>query len=305
MTDKPSIFITGVTGYVGRRFLERIGSSGFKKIYGLARKSAPGGITSAEGVELVTGDLLEPKSYTRQLASSDIVVHTAAVTGKARPADYFLTNTHGTQLLIDECKQSTPKKLVSLSSIAVGFQDQERYFYAHSKAQAEHIISASGMPYTILRPTMIFGPGASVVEGLLKMARAPILPVFGDGRTAVQPIFVDDLVEAMATIVTGDRFHNETIEIGGPDIVTIEELLLRIRKYQDGNTPTVVHLPFGATRRVVSLLERFLLPIMPLTAGQLSSFINDGTARSSQFLEEQMPRMNGLDSMLRRIKSNG
>ena len=99
--------------------------------------------------------------------------------------------------------------------------------------------------FTIVRPTIVLGHGSATLAGLETLARLPVVPVFGNGRALVQPIFVDDVVDFIATVVEQDRFCNETLELGGPSVLTIEELLGAIRRARTGTAARVVHIPLG------------------------------------------------------------
>jgi hypothetical protein len=137
---------------------------------------------------------------------------------------------------------------------------------------------------------MIFGPHAPMLANLTRLALAPVVPVFGDGRAKVQPIYIDDLVKLILSIVDDDDSRGGIIEAGGPDALSIEDLLLRIRVSRGGKAGPVVHLPIRMIEPAVALAETVLRPIMPVTAGQLKALTSDGTAGSP------LPGMRSLDA---------
>lgn len=296
-----ALFITGGSGYVGARLLERIDRQKYSRIVCLVREpeAFPGNGCDRKGIELVAGDVQTPSSYRNVLRGCDTVVHLAAVTGKAKPAEYFRVNSDGTRALVQAAKSEGVRDFLHLSTIAVKYSDQHRYFYAHSKKQAEKIVADAGLAHTILRPTIVTGPGAPVVEGLARMARARVMPVFGDGRAAVQPIFIDDLVDSILSILEEGRFFGETIEIGGPEIMSIEEFIARIRLVRFGKQSRPVHLPLRPIRSSLALLEPLLLPVLPLTSGQLALFANDSTILPNPFVEARKDRMTDVETALR------
>jgi NADH dehydrogenase len=283
-----SLFLTGATGYVGRHLLPRLAG---RRVYCLGR-TRPAALPGH--AEFLAADLSEGAAYAPALRDCDTVLHLAAATGKARPEEYFRVNAEGTRRLVDECRRAGVPRFLYVSTIAAKFRDQRRYYYAQSKRQAEEIVAASGLAYLIVRPTMVMGKGAPVLEGLRRLAAAPVIPVFGNGRARVQPVSVDDLAAFLSAVPQDWLFDNQTVELGGPEVVSIEDLLLKLR----GARAPVVHLPAGGIAATLGVLERFLLPLLPFTAGQIASFVNDGTAAPHPRTGPWRERMRSLDQML-------
>src|SRR5882672_471847 len=175
------VFLTGATGFLGRHVRRQL-----ERGEGLAVAE----LSRARGA-----DLLVPASYERELAGADIVLHLAAATGRAAPADHFRVNVEGTRILLEQSRRHGARRFVFVSSIAAKFPDIRRYPYARAKLEAEALVAGGGIEYSIIRPTIIAGPGAPVLAGLRRLAMLPIVPVFGTGRVRVQPIFVDDLAD--------------------------------------------------------------------------------------------------------------
>jgi NADH dehydrogenase len=298
------LFVTGGTGFVGRALLRRLSGDGAWRISYLQRDPRPGDL-DAHNLQLVAGRLEEPHAYRDALADADLVIHLAAVTGKAPRDVYYKVNTEGTKTLLRECARARVRRFIYVSSIAAGFERAPAYYYADSKRQAEQAVRSSGLPCTIVRPTMIFGSGSPVQSSLTALACAPVIPLFGDGQVLVQPILVDDVVEALLDLAIGEQPSDRPVELGGPDVLTIEHLLRRIRTASGREPARVVHLPAGAAIAVLNTLEPWLLPLLPMTAGQLSAFVNDSTATSTPFLEGRLDRMTPLAAMLRPATLDG
>jgi nucleoside-diphosphate-sugar epimerase len=249
-------------------------------------------------VEFVQGDLADGKAYAAELAGCDTVVHLAAATGNQPPAEYWRVNRDGTETLVREARGVGVRRFLHVSTIAVKFADQSRYYYAQSKQQAEAMVAQSGMPWTIVRPTLILGKGSPVLEGFSRLAALPVVPVFGNGTTPVQPIFVDDLADCVAAMLEEDIFDGQTVEVGGPEVLTIEALLRRVRKAQGRGEARVMHLPARPIAALLGWVEPLLRPLLPFTAGQLASFTNAGTVDANPWVAHRQTSMKGVDEAL-------
>jgi nucleoside-diphosphate-sugar epimerase len=294
-----SIFLTGATGYLGSRLLSCLTADGNRRIVCLCRRK-PADCPSGN-VEFVQGNLLDREDYADAIAGCDTVVHLAAATGKHAPAEYMRINRDGTEALAIEARRAGVQRFLYVSTIAVKFLDKSRYPYAQSKEQAEGIVVKSGLRWVIARPTLILGKNAPGLISLSRLAGLPIVPVFGDGRTLVQPVFVDDLAACLAAILKDDRFEGQTIEIGGPEVLSIEDLLLSIRRARGGRGWPVMHLPARPIAACLGWMEPFLRPLLPFTAGQLASFSNVGTIDPDPWVEQQQVKMKSVDEMLQSV----
>lgn len=289
-----SILMTGAGGFLGRRLLKRVAGTADKIVCLGRRKPA----SDASNIEFIAGELLDKESCRRAVKGCDAVLHLAASTGKHRPEEYFQVNRGGSEVLLQQAKEAGVGWFCYVSTIATKFHNRFRYYYAESKQQAEELVRASGLNWTIVRPTMIFGPGSPVQEGLRRMALMPIVPIFGDGRVPVQPVFVDDAANVIAGLLDCSA-PGQTVEIGGPEVLSLEELLLRIRRAAGGGNGRVVHLPVGPIAACLAAVEPILRPVMPITAGQLASFVNPGTAAPDPYVTSYQKSMRRIDEMLR------
>lgn len=270
----PQIVVTGAGGFVGRRVVERLRTQG-AIVTGIGR-SAPPADWPADA-RWVRADIANAADYEAALAGVDCVVHLAALTGKARPEDFQRANVDATKSLLDAGARAGVGRFVFVSSVAVTFADRRYYAYAESKIEAEALVRAAATPSVIVRPTMILGPGSAIEASLTRLARLPVAPIFGDGRRMVQPVDVDDVAALLAALALTSEANGETIELGGPERYDLRSLYARLRRAD--RPPPMVHLPLGLARWGLALIEKPLLALLPLTAGQLASFANDGVAQ--------------------------
>ena len=282
---------------MGRHLLQRLAAQKYETLFCLSRT---GRIVSPESTSIRTleGSLADIDRYQPELTASECVVHLAAATGKLKPADYFRINVVGTNNLIERAKQCGVKKILFVSSIVVRFPNKDHYYYAQSKEQAEQLVRESGLDYAIVRPTIVAGEGSGVLEGLAKIASLPIVPVFGDGTTRMQPIAVEDLADFLVVILEREMFSRGIFEFGGPEVLTIEELLKRLCRARFQREARVMHIPFGLAAPLLKMLERVAYSLLPVTLGQLAVFRCDGTAESNSLFEERRAALKPVADML-------
>lgn len=272
---------------MGSRLISRLSGQG-DEVVAIARSPAPTGLPG--NVRWVVADLLEPASYEGALSGAHTVFHLAGITGKARPSEYQRNNVDVTRALLDACVRAGVGRFVFTSSVAATFSDRRFYPYAESKIAAEAAVRASPLATTIVRPTMIFGAGSPIQASLERLARLPLIPVFGDGKTRVQPVDVVDVVRVLAGAGADSAAVNATLDIGGPRVLSMDQLITELRTLQGLGNARLLHLPLGLLRWTLAGLEKLgLLPLLPFTAGQLTSFANDGMAPASELAARLLP----------------
>ena len=291
-----SVFVTGGAGFVGRGLLEALTRTGARVVAldrsGRLKDRAP------SGCEVISGDLLEPARYRDALASCGTVVHLAASTGNASREQHHRVNAGGTTVLVEEAKRAGVTRFLFVSSVAVTFPDLAGYHYAQAKILAESAVRNSGLRFLIVRPTMILGSGAPILASLEKLAGLPIAMLPGSGRARVEPIHVDDVVSCLVTAVGTDAFNNQEIVLAGAERISMEALIRKLRAARRGTAGPLVRIPLPFLQVPLKLAEAMGLGrLLPITAGQLSSFRYDGVGAPNALQRERPPSL-GLDEML-------
>lgn len=296
------IVITGAGGFVGRELVAQLLDAGRERVTCLVRRveRAPRQASRRAGWRVQVADLLDPAGYQRCLDAGSTVIHLAALTGKASARAFHRANVDGTRRLIDVARQARVGKLVLVSSIAVSFRDQRFYPYAASKQAAEHAVMESGIPWVIVRPTMVLGRESRIGHALRRLAGGPAGILFGRGSVKVQPVHVRDLATLLLAISEEPESTGEVIEVGGPDAVSFETLLRQVRIAVRGSGGPWVRLPLTAARLGLAAIEPLLRPVLPLSAGQLTSFANDGTPLAHPLVGLAPPQIS-LDAMIREL----
>ena len=231
----PTALVTGATGLVGHHLVQRLRRDGWH-VRAFVRDAARAGALSRAGVELATGDTLEPSGFARAARGCDVVFHTAAaVTPRGGWEAFSGPNVDGTRNAI-AAAASAKARLVHVSSVAV-YGGAERYreggqptdeetplaalddgaFYARSKRDSEALVmeahAAGRLWATAVRPSVIYGThDRQFVPRLARLLRGGIVPLVGGGRSTLSVVHAanvaDGMVRAAATDAAGGRAYN-------------------------------------------------------------------------------------------------
>lgn len=227
--------------------------------------------------QFVAADVTRPDTIARAVAEADAVVNLAGTFG----ADMAAVQADGAAAVARAAAAAGAGALVHLS--AIGADPASPSLYGRSKAAGEQGVRDAFPSATILRPSTVFGREDRFVNRFAQMiARTPVVPVLRAG-TRFQPVFVADLADAVAAVLrqpsTGhsDPATGRTIEIGGPDVLTMAELLRWIAG-AIGRDPSFVELPDA----IGGLIARAgFLPGAPITVDQWAMLRRDSVADAS------------------------
>ncbi len=170
--------------------------------------------------------------------------------------------------LVDACRGSGVSRLLQMSALKADAVHGPSH-YLRSKGRAEQLIASSGLEYTIFRPSVIFGPHDSFINRFATLLRRlPVLPL-PRAQARFAPVFVGDVAAAFATALGDERTIASTYELCGPDIYSLEEIVLLVRGLL-GLRRLVVPLP-DSLGRVQAWVGEYLLPGKPLSRDSFAS----------------------------------
>ena len=259
------ILVTGANGFVGRNLVRRLQKDG-TAVRALVRSAAKAARLRDLGAELVDGDISNLSSLEAAMKGCAKVIHLVGIIQEAPGVTFKGVHVDGTRNLLETAKKEGVRHFIYQS--ALGSRPNAKSQYHRTKWEAEELVRASGLPFTILRPSLIYGPGDLFTVRLAETIKlSPVLPVIGTGQSKVQPIFIDDVNECIQKISTSDSYLNEMYEIGGPEQLTYEEVTKAIAAALGIKRPTV-HMPMFFMRTMAKVAETFL-PKPPVTMDQL------------------------------------
>ena len=217
------ILVTGATGYVGRRIVGRLVEEG-EAVRCLVRSTSDRTIVEGLGVETQPGDVTDMASLKSACEGVDSVVHTVAVIREKGGATFDAINHMGTRNVTEAAREAGVGRLVHLSAIGAG--PDTRYPYLYSKWQAEQAVMGSEVPHVTLRFSIIFGPGDEFINALAAAVKlAPVTPIIGSGKTAFQPIHVEDAARCATLALRNEKLLGQVLEVGGPDRLSYREIV--------------------------------------------------------------------------------
>ena len=292
------ILITGASGFIGPKIVHALRAAD-RPVRCLVREPERATQLRAWGCELAAGDVTDPESLRRAVEGCDAVIHLVAIiTGT--PQDFDRIMTRGTQALVAAASAAGVRRFVLMSALGTSEETKDLVPYYHSKWEMEQTVTGSGLEHVIFRPSFVFGRDGGVLPTFVRLVRyAPAIPVIGPGTNRLQPIWVDDVAAYFSRAVHVEDAANRTFELGGPDVVTWNELYDRIKAVL-GKRRAKIHLPFGLMRVNAALLEALPGPT-PVTRDQLTMLeagdnICDNSAARETFGIELVP----LTEQLRR-----
>ena len=272
------ILVTGGSGFIGRRVTSRLAEGG-NSVRVLARGQRRADQPS--GVEVVRGDVVSGEGLSEAMSRVEKVIHLVAIIRESGSQTFEAVIRQGTERLVEAAKVAGVKKLVYVS--AIGAQDDPYYPYLHAKWAAERVVALSGLKYTILRPSIIFGEGDEFINALAGLVRYnPVVPVAGDGKTKFQPLWVDDLVTCIVACLDEEAHGGQTLEVGGPEHLTYEDIL-DIVKEALGKKRLKAHVPLAVMRPLAQMME-WVLPKPPVTRDQLKMLALDNIAETDSMM---------------------
>ena len=266
------VAVTGGTGFVGLHTVRALKDAGHEVVV-----VARGTVRQPKGerVTFVRADVTDAPKLAEVFTGCDAVVHLVAVIREKGRQTFDRVNRESTVRVAEAVKEARVGHLVYQS--ALGADPDPRFPYLVSKWSAEQAVRESGVPYTMLRPGLIFGPGDGFFTLLTRMMRIePVIPIAGNGRTLFQPIAVQDVTRCIVLAIErgpSGRVH----EIGGPDQMTYDEIILTI-KAELGLHRKLAHVPVPMMMPLAFMMEK-VLPNPPVTRDQLRMLSRNNITR--------------------------
>ena len=270
------VLVAGGTGFIGSAVVRQAVASGHR-VACLSRGVHPA--CHPRGVVVFKVDLVRPQGLERALTGIDTVVHAVGILREGKGQSFERVHVGGTANLIDACKRAGVSKIVYLSSL--GAHLNRRNTYLRTKAEAEHLIEGSGIPYTILRPSLVFGTGDRLVTHILSWMRGSrVVPILSQHGLPIQPVWVGDVATAVVRALDDPKTNGQVYDLGGPAEMTYADMVNLIRE-QTGIKALALPVPAILTEPLGRLGQR-LFERPPLSSDQLELLVSIGRHRKQR-----------------------
>ncbi len=261
-----TVMVTGATGFLGRRVVQALLDRG-KDVRCLVRSPGAEAMFDQDRVDVHYGSVTDPASLRAAFYDLDEVVHLVAVIRERGGATFIRINVEGTRNVLKAAEEAGVQRFVHLS--AIGAQENPGMRYLYSKWVAEQLVFSSDIPYTILRPSLLFGEGDEFMNALAGLIRTtPLVPVIGNGKNEFQPVSVEDVARCVVNAIDNPRLRNQRVEIGGPQRLTYNQIVDEVA-FTMGAKRLKLHIPVALMRFPVWLTEK-LFSKPPVTQDQLA-----------------------------------
>jgi len=293
------IVVTGGTGFIGREIVAELLASGADDVVVTTRDldRADPWRGRVERLQAFAGD---PLSLGRAFARADVVVQ--AIQFKNHPVEdasrgrtYLEVDGRGTEIAAAVAKNAGVRRFVYLSGAGAGQGRTEPWFVAKDRAEAA--IRATGLEYSLLRPSWIYGPADRSMNRFVFFCRyLPVVPVIGDGQTHVHPIYVKDVARCAAEAVRRDDAKDKALDLGGPDRLTMDEIIRIVQKVLGKRRP-LLHQPASFMKLLARPLA--LLPEPPLSPAAIDFILQEVDLDPKPAMEYFGFTFRGLEAGLR------
>lgn len=259
------IAVTGATGFIGNHLVRRLLAAG-ERVSILVRSThwAPptkGPLTwpNLHLLSISLGDLLHTETLQQFLANSRTLVHCAGIVSGKRPVDVTMVNVKGTANVLAAAEKHGIQSFCYISSAAVEVLADR---YADSKRSAEQLIRSFSGRHMIIRPSEIYGPGdRSGITKLVSFIRKwPVLPIIGDGRYTLQPLYIDDLIDIIVHVALRKQpIATNTLTVAGPGPLSFNEIIDTIAVVLNRQI-VKISIPTSIALAITTVLDRTALP---------------------------------------------
>ena len=218
------VLVTGATGFIGGHVIAALQRAGHE-VTAVAR--SPASLSRQyRALNVVTGDFSHDHAandWLARLRGMDAVVNCVGIIRESRGQRFDALHRDAPIALFRACEQAGIKKVVQIS--ALGADETAISHYHVSKKAADDALAAMALPWVILQPSIVYGPGAKSSDLFRALAALPVIPLVADGQQSVQPVHVDDLVAMVMRALESEALNHKRMTVAGPAPISMKALL--------------------------------------------------------------------------------
>jgi len=292
LNNRALVTIYGGSGFLGRHVVRAIARTGARMRIAVRRPELAGHLQPLGGVGQIVpvqANVRYPDSLVAAAEDADAVINLVGILFSAGKQTFKSVQDEGAGNVAEVAKAAGARAFVHVS--AIGADPDSPSIYARSKAAGEAAVKDVLPDATIFRPSVVFGPGDDFFNRFAALARiSPVLPLVGGGHTKFQPVFVGDVAQSIVAALQGRAGADGPYELGGPEILTMREVMERVLAYSMRSRP-LVPLPFWLAKLQGFFLQ--WLPNPPLTVDQVRLLQTDNVVGEAAIKAERT--LPGLD----------
>ncbi|MEO7217797.1 MAG: complex I NDUFA9 subunit family protein [Gemmatimonadaceae bacterium] len=269
------VVVTGASGFVGSHACRALAATGWQ-VLALVRNAGKAAERLGHmPVDIRVGDLLDPAYVRSSIDGASAVVHLAAVAIERDGDTYKSVNVGTTRAIIDAALAAGVARFVYMSQN--GADSASRLPFLKSKGIAQDLVTESTLQWTVLRPSVIFGPEDEFINVIARLVRLTpfILPLPSRGNARFQPVAVDDVATVITRALADDDTVGHLYPLGGAAELSLREIAETVLVAMDAHR-AILGLPTAALRPFVAALWH-LVPRPPVTTGLLDTLALDNT----------------------------
>jgi uncharacterized protein YbjT (DUF2867 family) len=289
LNNRALITIYGGSGFIGRHVVRAIAKTGARMRIAVRRPELAGFLQPLGGVgqiQAVQANVRYPDSLLAAAEDADAVINLVGILFPSGKQTFKSVMDEGARHVAEAARETGARSLVHVS--AIGASAKAPSNYGRSKWAGEQAVKDAYPEAVILRPSIVFGPGDDFFNRFGSLAQfSPILPLIGGGKTRIQPVFVGDVAKAIAAALTGKTEFDAPYELGGPEVLTMKEIMQRVLAYTMRKR-LLLSEPFFLAKLQGAFLQ--LLPKPLLTVDQVrmletDNVVSEETKRAHRTLE--------------------
>lgn len=299
------IVILGGTGFVGGTLVPRLAADGHSLLLLSRNRETRRHSAVGRNVTTISADVYDPATLRKHIAGADAVINLVGILSEGGRHTFQRAHVELTRLIIEACQSTNVHRLHQMSSLKAG---QGLSKYLRSRGEAEALVKASTLDWTIYQPSTIFGPGDGLVTRFDKLLRmAPVVPL-PRPRAKMAPVYVGDVAEAMARSVANPAISAvRTFELYGPETWTLIDIVRAIRDAR-GRRRIVIPMPDSLGRLQAEFAQ--FVPGKPFTPDNFLSLRTDSVGKvdglaqlgiAPQSFAAWLPRLLGQPIRQRRL----
>lgn len=283
------VTVFGGSGFIGRHVVRELAKRGYR-VRAAVRHPSRAGFLRTMGlpgqVEAVYADISDDDSVARALSGAQMAVNLVGILYETGKQTFDALQTEGAGRVAWTAKTKGIKRLVHVS--AIGADEESAADYASSKGEGEQAVLDAFPDAVILRPSIVFGSGDGFFNRFAAMAKyLPALPLLGGGHTRMQPVYVDDVADAVCTALADTSTSGKIYELGGPEAYTFKELMqIVLRETQ--RKRLLAPVPWGIAKlqgRILGLLPAPLLTLDQVKMLQSDNVVSDTAKAENRTIE--------------------